>query len=166
MRKKKRPPDPPIPDAVAHGTEHSPLYRLFHRRHAELAALWKGRRTTWAAVCAWAAEQGAWAGTGEAPKPLTAKKTWERVCAAKAKEAAERQAKQRPARVPTPKANTSPPQPAPPPGQPRPPVSWVVPPAPFAPSHSRPTAGEPTTAPMTEGQRLSQELLEELKRRP
>ena len=163
MRKKPRP-DPPIPDLL--GTEHSPLYWLFHRRHAELTAIWKGERIRWPAVGAWAAEQEAWAGTGEPPKPETARKTWKRVCAAKAREQAERQAKQRPARVPTPRANVPPPTPTPPPVHPRPPVSWVVPPASPAPSHSRPTAGQPEAAPMTEGQRVSIELLEEFKRRP
>ena len=105
-------------------------------------------------------------GEGKAATDEVARKTWLRVRAFVRDERAERRAKQRPARVPTPKANTSPPRPAPPPGQPRAPVSWVVSPAPPAPSHSRPTAGEPTTAPMTEGQRLAADLLEELKRRP
>lgn len=73
--------------------------------------------------------------------PGTARKTWQRVCERKAREAAERRAKQRPVRVPTPKANAPPPRPAP--VQPRSPPSWVMPPAPFAPSHSRPPAGEP-----------------------
>ena len=104
-------------------------------------------------------------GEGKPATPDVAVKTWMRVRALVRDERAERQAKQRPARVPTPRANVPPPTPAPLPVQSRPPVSWVVPPAPPASFHSRPTAGEPTTAPMTEGQRRSAELLEELKRR-
>lgn len=163
MRKKK--PLPEIPRAVLRGTEHSALYWLLYEHHAELSAAWKEERASWTAVCEWAAERQAWARTGQAPTPHTAKVTWERVCARKAREAAERQAKQRPARVPTPRTNAPPPQPAPPPSQQRAPVSWVVSPAPPAPSHSRPTAAEPTTAPMSEGERRSAELLAELKRR-
>lgn len=162
MRKKPAPIEP-LPEAVGRGTERSALFWLFYDRHAEIVARWEGRRICWPTMCTWAIERKAWVRTGEPPKTKTAKVTWARVCALKAREAARRQAKQRPARVPTPRTNVPPPTPAP--VQPRPPVSWVVPPALPAPSHSRPTAGEPVAAPMTEGQRLAAEMLEKLKRR-
>lgn len=145
MRKNK-PPAVPIPEAVIRGTERSALFWLMFENHADLSGRWKGRRISWPAVCTWAVEHQAWTAKGEPPNPATAKKTWQRVCAAIAKEQAEkeaeRQAKQRPAVTPTPRKAGLPPMAAvhsrPAGAEPRMPQG--------GPTHSRPIGAQPETS--------------------
>lgn len=152
--------------AAGRDPDRGALFWWLYDNHNALKRRGPGRPIKWRHVLADLPDADRLDGAGTPATPRVAAKTWIKVQRFVAAEMAERQAKQRPARVPTPRANVSPPMPVPPPVHPRPPVSWVVPPASPAPSHSRPTAGEPTTAPMTEGQRVSIELLEEFKRRP
>ena len=109
MRKKA----PALPPAILRDTARSPLFWLLYEHHDALAETWRHRRANWRAVCAWAAEQQVPDRDGkpiiaDAARADAARKTWERVCAVKAQEEAERQARQRPAHVRSPAVNHAP----------------------------------------------------------
>lgn len=95
-------PTTPTRDAV-----RTPLFWLFYEHHDALVASWHGHRVKWPVVCAWAAEQRVSA-EGE-----IARKTWARVCALKAQEKTEREARRRPPLVLTPRQTLPPPVAAP-----------------------------------------------------
>jgi len=95
-------PTTPTRDAV-----RTPLFWLFYEHHDALVASWHGHRVKWPVVCAWAAEQRVSA------EVEIARKTWARVCALKAQEKTEREARRRPPLVPTPRQTFPPPVAAP-----------------------------------------------------
>ena len=81
-------------------TTRTPLFWLLYDRHAELSETWNGHRVKWPVVCAWITACGVTDKQGKAIQPGAAKMCWRRVCASKAQEQAEQQAKLRPAPVP------------------------------------------------------------------
>ena len=135
MRKKASAP-PALPPTILRDTARSPLFWLLYEHHDALAETWRHRRANWLAVCAWAAERQTLDRDG---KPLrvdaagadAARKTWERVCAVKAQEKADREARQRPAYVRTPAINQPPLVAAPSPNRSHPPAAQPNPGADF-----------------------------------
>jgi len=107
MRKTKTPPTPSSPATLTRDAIRTPLFWLLYEHHDALVASWRGHRVKWPVVCAWAAEQQV---SAEAE---IARKTWARVCALKAREKAEREARQRLPLVPTPRQTSPPPVAAP-----------------------------------------------------
>lgn len=77
----------PIPNEVLYGSERSLLFWMLYAHHAKLSEQWKTNRVDWSAVCKWAVENESWDRNGSPPSPNTAKKTWERVCLKKRREA-------------------------------------------------------------------------------
>ena len=117
MRKKAAAP-PALPPTILRDTTRSPLFWLLYEHHDALAETWRHRRANWLAVCAWAAEQQTTDRDGEplkvdAARADAARKTWERVCAVKAQEKADREARQRPAYARSPAISKAPPVAAP-----------------------------------------------------
>ena len=73
MRKAKTPPKKAdLPDAVLLGQERSRLFWLLYDHHAVLEERWRGRRTDWRAVCAWAIAESSMNAKGE-PRVPTAR---------------------------------------------------------------------------------------------
>lgn len=117
MRKKAAAP-PALPPTILRDTTRSPLFWLLYEHHDALAETWRHRRANWLAVCAWAAEQQTTDRDGDplkvdAGRADAARKTWDRVCAVKAQEKADREAKQRPAYARSPAISQAPPVAAP-----------------------------------------------------
>ena len=109
MRKKA----PALPPAILRDTARSPLFWPLYEHHDTLAETCRHRRANWRAVCAWAAEQQVPDRDGkpikaDAARADAARKTWERVCAVKAQERADREVKQRPAHVRSPRPASRP----------------------------------------------------------
>ncbi len=109
MRKTKTTPKKAdLPDSVLLGQERSRLFWLLYDHHAVLETRWRGRRVDWRAVCAWAVAEGGMNAKGGLPTPNLAKQTWRRVCHLRAREKAEREARQRPAHLRSPVVNQTP----------------------------------------------------------
>ncbi len=111
--RKKTPGSPTLPPAILRDTARSSLFWLLYEHHDALVETWRHRRANWLAVCAWAAEQQIADRDGKPIRADTARadaarKTWERVCAVKAQEKADREARQRPAHVRSPAINQAP----------------------------------------------------------
>lgn len=109
MCKIKTPPNPDLPAAPTRDAVRTPLFWLLYEHHEPFAEGWRGHRVKWPAVCAWAAAHGVSDQQGNAIQPGTAKKAWARVCALKAQEKAEREARRRPSLNPTPRQTLPPP---------------------------------------------------------
>lgn len=108
MRKTKPTPNPDLPAAPAREAVRTPLFWLLYDNHARLSETWGSNRVRWPAVCAWAAAHGVPDQRSDA-----ARMTWARVCAVKAQEKADREARQRPAHVRSPAVDQAPPVAAP-----------------------------------------------------
>ncbi len=108
MRKTKPPPNPDLPAIPTRDAVRTPLFWLLYEHHKAFAESWRGHRVKWPTVCAWAAAHGVSDQQGNAIQPGTAKKVWARVCAVKAQEKADREARQRPAHVRSPAINQAP----------------------------------------------------------
>ena len=116
--RKKAPAPPALPPAILRDTARSPLFWLLYEHHDALVETWRHRRANWLAVCTWAAEQQIADHDGklirvDAARADAARKTWERVCVAKAQEKADREAKPRPAYARSPTISQPPPVAAP-----------------------------------------------------
>lgn len=112
MRKTKPTPNTDLPAAPAREAVRTPLFWLLYDNHARLSGTWGSNRVRWPAVCAWAAAHGV-----PDQRPDAARMTWARVCAVKAQERADREARQRPAHVRSPAVNQPPAMAAPPPNR-------------------------------------------------
>ena len=126
--RKKAPAATALPPVILRDNVRSPLFWLLYEHHDALVETWRNRRANWLAVCTWAAEQQTTDRNGEplkvdAARADAARKTWERVCAVKAQEKADREARQRPAYVRSPATSQPPPVAAPSPNRSHPPAA-------------------------------------------
>ncbi len=103
MRKTKPAPSLDLPAAPAREAVRTPLFWLLYDNHARLSETWSSNRVSWPAVCVWAAAHGV-----ADQRPNAVRMTWARVCAVRAQEKADREARQRPAHVRSPASNQTP----------------------------------------------------------